>query len=79
MTTGTYTRCSPMDDIGAGDIAVGQRWRHVTGRKSTEAKEWEVTSIDGDHVRLFAFDDDGEVCYQRVSFGSLLAYWVLLR
>lgn len=62
-----------MDEIGAGDIAVGQRWAHRVTEKARQRVYW-LASIKGDTAVMQApLCDD-----MTVSFGSLLSDWVLV-
>lgn len=69
----TRQRLVNMNKIGAGDIAVGQEWMPTVAEIRLRVP-WTVASIDGDKVTL---ERAGST--QRVSFGSLLAMWGLLR
>lgn len=62
-----------MDLIGAGDIAVGQRWAHCVTEK---AKRHTATIIRIDADRVTLRDSAGDL--EEVSFGTILSDWVLV-
>lgn len=66
-----------VDDLRAADIAVGQRWYHVT-TQSTDRRTYEVVARTGEHddfLRMRAVDLDEEL---EVHVGRLLCAWVLV-
>lgn len=70
--TDTQTLSNNVDDLGAGDVAVDQKWYEVV-TQVRDRRVWTVGSIGGG-VTMMIRDDEAEP--REVSLGALLAGWV---
>lgn len=69
-----------MNDVGAEDIAVGQLWRHAVAQ-AVMRHTYRVVVFNEDSVvveRVGGPNDGAAAERKLVSFGALLAYWVLV-
>lgn len=66
-------RARDMDEVGAGDVEVGQRWWEAVTHANDRAV-WVVTGVGRDAATLQGSDGSERA----VDFGALLSRWVLL-